>query len=257
MIKNDRLEEVRGYKDEVVVERWGIVYNEDDIPVGLKPLPVKEVIPQSILDKMKFWRKPKPLTQILSIDFIGLIQYIGMINKIKKVVTIEEILEILNIKKVDVIGEITTIRDITLSPKSFIMNHRFSQGKVGWLIAGGEIKDDGDFAFKHYIHWDSDEEGWLDQMFPIPLGIDWLTEFYCFVRSPVITTDLVRFTFGYTDFTSSNQILQVTVANTWEKKVLNPTAGKFMDELKIVHSSVAHDACDLTLITTVFTNPPF
>ena len=94
VIKNDRLEEVRGYKDEVVVERWGIVYNEDDIPIGLRPLPVEEVIPESILDRIKFWRKPKPLTQILSIDFIGLIQYIGLINKIKTIESIGEIKKI-------------------------------------------------------------------------------------------------------------------------------------------------------------------
>lgn len=97
-----KLIEVRGYRDDdVVVERWEIVYDESERVVGLRPLSPEDVIPQSILDRMKFWRKPKPLTQILSIDFIGLIQYIGMIYKIKKVVTIEQILEILNIKNIE------------------------------------------------------------------------------------------------------------------------------------------------------------
>ena len=87
-----KLIEVRGYRDDdLVVERWEIVYDESERVVGLRPLKPEEVIPQSILDRMKFWRKPKPLSKILSVDFIGLIQYIGLINKINKIESIGEI----------------------------------------------------------------------------------------------------------------------------------------------------------------------
>ena len=95
-----KLIEVRGYRDDIVVERWEIVYDESERVVGLRPLKPEDVIPESLWEKVRFWRKPKPLSKILSVDFIGLIQYIGLINKINKISEVTTIKNIENIKTV-------------------------------------------------------------------------------------------------------------------------------------------------------------
>ena len=232
-----KLTEVRGYKDEVVVERWGIVYDEEDKPVGLKPLPVKEVIPQSILDRIKFWRKPKPLTQILSIDFIGLIQYIGMIYKIKKVVTIEEIekiLEIINIKKVDVIGEITTIRDLTWSPKSLIQNPSFEQGFAGWFHQNVISDATQCVMWGHSCKFPKNMVGVVSQPFPVCLEVDMFSEFSCHIRASASDYGL-NVVYLYSDGGFDFEQIKVTLPNNWERKVLSPTAGKYLRWLSFVN----------------------
>ena len=254
VIKNDRLEEVRGYNDDdICIERWEIVYNESDQVVGLRPLSPQEVIPQSVLDRMKFWRKPKPLTKILSIDFIGLIQYIGMIYKIKKVVTIEEIekiLEIINIKKVDVIGEITTIRDLSPQRKSLIVNPDFFSAFTGWLHSENVQHLWESDAKTYYMRFPDLEVAYLKQEFSIPFKIDWLSELYTVIRGPNIG-DVIRFYYQYTDRTMSSELLTIGVANTWEKKTLSPTAGKSIVGLYIYHANF-YPQCDIDDVMTVF-----
>ena len=252
VIKDDKLKEVRGYKDDVVCERWEVVYNESDIPVGLRALPIKEIIPQSILDRMKFWRKPKPLTQILSIDFIGLIQYIGLINKINKIKNIELIDEITTIKNIEhaTVDTLTTIRDLTHTPRSFIINPFWHQGFAGWIKTGtiNIIETEGQ---PYYLEFVNDTYGSLEQEFPIPLGVDWLEEMYCFLRSITIGSTLLVVKFTYSDRETSSQYLQVAEPNIFEKKVLTPDAGKYIDTIVIEHADTWKH-CNFGWLTTRF-----
>ena len=250
-----KLTEVRGYKDEVVVERWGIVYDEEDKPVGLKPLPVREVIPQSVLDRMKFWRKPKPLTQILSVDFIGLIQYIGLINKINKIKNIELIDEITTIKNIEhaTVDTLTTIRDLTHTPRSFIINPFWHQGFAGWFKSGtiNIIETEGQ---PYYLEFLDDTYGSLEQHFPIPLGVNWFEEMYCFLRSIYTDSNLIIVKYMYSDRTTSNNLLQVSEPNIFEKKVLTPVAGNYIDTIIIEHTSTWKH-CNFGWLTTRFLEP--
>ena len=249
VFKNDRLEEVRGYRDDdICVERWEIVYDEEERVIGLRPLSPKDVIPQSVLDKIKFWRKPKPLTKILSVDFIGLIQYIGLINKIKKVVTIEEILEILNIKKVvtieqilevlnikkvDVIGEITTIRDLFFTPPTFIVNASFEQGFLGWITyKNPEISTVAGWSGQvcHFPSGTGTANTFVEQFFPIAFDPSWGTIKIC-LRIANVNHDL-RVEYAYHDGTSDYEDLSVSVPNTWVTKTLSPPSNKAIRTLR-------------------------
>lgn len=267
-----KLKEVRGYgDDEVLRERWEVVYDESDRVVGLRPLAPEEVIPSSTWEKIKrFWKKPKPLSQILSIDFIGLIQYIGLINKINEIATITnikniesvdlidqitKILEIINIKNIESvdlideitkIGEISTIRDLTHTPKSFITNPFFQSGFTGWIVTGTVhiIPDGGG------IYFDPNVYGSVHQYFPIPLGVDWMSEFYFYLQGVDIDVDLITFKYFYTDETSNSESFQVSGKDA-EKKTLSPTSGKYIRFLMIEHTLTQKSAY-IEWLTTVF-----
>ena len=248
-----KLTEVRGYKDDVVVERWGIVYDEEDKPVGLKPLPVKEVIPQSMLDRIKFWRKPKPLTQILSIDFIGLIQYIGLINKIKKV---SEITNIKNIESIDLIdkiteiGEITTIRDLTWSPRSLIQNPSFEQDDLGWVltpIGNGSVSIDS--VVKRYgkkslkIVTAGAGAGMASQHFPVPIKTDWFTSLDLYLRASVVSDTIVKLIWVHTDELTTTNTLGVTQEDIFQRKAVTPPADKYIERIYFLTTDTVDCTC--------------
>ena len=255
VIKNDKLEEVRGYNDDdICIERWEIVYNESDQVVGLRPLSPQEVIPQSILDKIKFWRKPKRLSQILSIDFIGLIQYIGLINKINKIKNIELIDEITTIKNIEhaTVDTLTTIRDITWSPRSIFQNPTFEQELAGWYVFGIVQADTSHMHFGKYACKFSDGLlGSIGQHLSICLGVDWFTELYLWLRSST-TGSALEVSYFYSDGSSGTEILSCTVADSWQRKVLSPTAGKHLEYIQFAHLATYTNDVWMDSIAVVF-----
>lgn len=243
-----KLTEVRGYAEGVVNERYEIVYGENDEVVGIRPLNVEDVMPQSWVDKFKrLWRKPKPLAQILSIDFIGLIQYINTINKIK---TIENIENIKNIESIDLIdkitlideitkiGEVTALRDVQQAYSGLILNSSFEQGLVAWYHSGtgadvelSTLSKYGDYSCK----FPASKYTLIRQNFPIAIGVNWISELYVWLRATA-TGNCLNVTYQYTDTTNSAETLNLASSDTWTKKTLSPTAGKYIEAIWFYHS---------------------
>lgn len=263
-----KLKEVRGYTEGIVSERWEIVYDENDAVVGLRPLDAEELVPQNWLGRFKkLWRKPKPLSQILSIDFIGLIQYINTINKINTIKTIENIkniesvdlidlitliLEITNIKnvesidlidKIDEIGEITTIRDVTHNPSELILNPSFEQHFAGWhKIGAPEIDSSVAYRSGKSLKFPSGGAAkgvW--QPFSIALNPKWWTEFYFRFRASAISVYVVRIDYYYTDGTSDTEQFSAAAGNTWYKASLSPNTAKKIESIYIYQNDLNVD----------------
>jgi len=158
-------------------------------------------------------------------------------KRIDRIGTIELIELIDEITNIGTIGEITTIRDLTLRKPSFIVNPLFNQGFTNWEITttAGEDPTIVSADYFNYVKFLQPTECWLTQEFAIPLEVDALDEFYIIVRSPN-TGNVIRIDYVYTDQTSSLDAQTILVADTWEKKVLAPTAGKKIQTMEIHHA---------------------
>ena len=134
-----RTKEIRHYRNEKLVARYGSVYDENGNVIGVRQLRVEDVAPLSLMEKVRksIWKKPEKLDYL---NWIGIINCIGTINTINKVKTIEEIL---NIKKVEEITEIKDIKTIgadnifidLLKKGAYIEDRRTLENKgetVGW-----------------------------------------------------------------------------------------------------------------------------
>ena len=186
------------------------------------------------------------------------IEKVDELTLLKTLEKLEQIVEILNIKVVEVIKkiekieEITSIRDLTLRPKSFIVNSNFEQDFVGWYVSGtAEISSIDGVKSQKCLLFPDTTAGYVYQNFYIPLGIDWLTDFYFYLKSASTAEELVRVHYYYTDGNDSEEIFQVAVANTWEKKVLSPTAGKYIETMVFEHL-IGRPICKVDAVTTVF-----
>ena len=235
-----KLIEVRGYRDDdVVVERWEIVYDESERVVGLRPLKPEDVIPQSILDKIKFWRKPKPLSKILSVDFIGLIQYIGLINKINRIGKIDLIDRITLIDEISKIGEVTNIRGLMHRPKEVIINSSWEEDFVGWFFGYPELfkivqgSYVGTKACK-IIHADYAHS--ISQTFPIPICTDWF-EKLLFEQLVLLADTGVTVVFYYTEGAPDEWDFPQTSEGTWKLQTLtSPKNGKYVYRIAFFHN---------------------
>lgn len=123
------------------------------------------------------------------------------------------------------IEELKKIRDVTWSSKSIINNPFFAQDFAGWYHLYVDIDTTTPHTIK-CVKFPADTYGQLMQFFPIPIAVDWITEFACWIRSKDDTGNCIRAFYWYTDGTTGEQNLATSSANTWEKKTLSPTAGK-------------------------------
>lgn len=147
---------------------------------------------------------------------------------------------------------LSMIRDIMYMPKSLFMNPSFAHDFAGWGKTGVVSIDE---AIYHIVgksaKFDALKEGILFQKFPIPLGVDWLTELYCWLRSNQ-TGIQMQMIYCYTDNSMSNQNLSINFADVWEKKVLTPTAGKYVWCIRFCHYVGYTGDVYLTDVSTVF-----
>ena len=112
-----RTKEIRHYKNEKLVARYGSVYDENGNVIGVRQLRVEDVAPLSLLEKVKksLFKAPEKLDYL---NWIGVINLIGTINKVNKVGTIE-VIEVIKLLK-----EITSIKNIETIGKDNISSPR-------------------------------------------------------------------------------------------------------------------------------------
>ena len=209
----------------------GCIYYGGEQPVtGLLSKAEREAGYKSLLDRIKL------------IDEITKVLKILEITLVKKIELIDEILKI---------GEITTIRDLTWSPRSFIQNPLFEQGFTNWVTVGDlEIKEDPTHWNVKYVEFKPLKVQRLIQNFPIPLGVDWLSDFYIVIRSDVTATNVLLVEYRYTDQSFSIEYFQVATANLWTKKVLTPLGN--VEHIIIGTLSTYNSTTGLKQIITVF-----
>lgn len=179
----------------------------------------------------------KRLDRIGTIELIDLISRITLIDKIS---LIDKITLIDDITTIGTIGEITTIRDVMSIPIGLIMNANFEQGLLNWVVTSNvEIVEVTGWIGHVCRFAPTAPTSAIDQNFAIALDPTWWNSFKFFLRCNTATTDCVRVYYYYFDGTSSNELFQVAVANTFELKSLSPT--KAFQGIRILQENTALD----------------
>lgn len=202
------------------------------------------------------------LKNVVNIESVDLVDLITKINEITKIVGITDIANIASLDLIDritlideitKIGEISKIRDIMHTPSSFITNPSFEQGLAGWHYEDAEI----DTQVRYYGHSCKFPSGvpfgFIWQQLLIPLGVDWLTEFYFYLRSGTgipTGSDVFDVISYYTDGGYSADHFQIGTLELWEKKVITPTAGKYIEAI-LFHPTTSVTDFWVDTITTV------
>jgi len=143
---------------------------------------------------------------------------------------------------------VTAIRDVTLPMQSLILNHSFEQDLAGWLKIGTVQIDDTTRVYG-LRSCKLGPGGNIKQPLPIPLGVDWMEQFYLWARSSVDLVDKLSVTYDYSDATSSTETFDTAVS--WSKITLAPTAGKKIVQITIVNIDTA-ETIWIDDVTTVF-----
>lgn len=179
------------------------------------------------------------------LDRIGTIELIDLITLIKKIELIDDITTI------GTIGEISKIRDVVLPKSALILNPFFDEGLAGWSDGYGNVTVNYTGLPPTYMALFPDlTVATLDQKFGIPIGVDWMTEFYLCLFANHTGVNLIKVVYSYSDGTASNEVFQVAGVG-WTKKTLAPTAGKYIDRLTFDHL-VTYRECGVSYICTVF-----
>ena len=234
--------------------------------------------------KLKVRQTPSPLGDSYSIDFEGrrdvlpsfpeilsvvnakrldrigtieLIDEVSLLKVLEELTLLKKLEELTLVKKIELvehatIDEITTIRDLTHAPRSLIMNPFWYQGFAGWQKSGtvSVIEEANERMVLYFV---GSETGSVTQDFPVPIGVDWLTDFFLMLKSGSTGVNLIHIYYYYTDGTDTDETFQVATG-AWEKKTLSPTAGKYIKLLRIYHD-VSYDSCYVGWLTTVLANP--
>jgi len=142
---------------------------------------------------------------------------------------------LLSVKELE---KIDTIRDLTWSPRTVIPNPIYEQEWVGWDKHSGNA--DFDTSIKWFgsrsLHFPFDGIVSNVRLFlSVPVDVDALDSLKFQLYSHDASVDLIRVTVYYTDGTSSIDVFQVTVADTWEEKTCTLTAGKKIERLTLYH----------------------
>jgi len=162
---------------------------------------------------------------------------IDLINTITSIVNIQTIQTIENIKKIESILYIS---------KSLIANPSFENGLDEWRLIVVGITPVVDTTVRHNglqsLRFSSGfgSESWLQQILPLPIPVDWITEWAVWTRSSN-TLGYLIVTIYYTDGTTSTHNLIVASANTWERKTFTPTTGKVIEAIALHPSSVSYN----------------
>lgn len=197
----------------------------------------------------------QPLSVISLIEKVDLITLIGTISEITNVKNLESldlidlITEITTIKTIEKIDEITTIRDLMYSGLGVIKNPSFEQDFVGWKNNLATIDDSiskyGDKSVKFTAGGQ-----YVEQHFEIPLKTSWLTQWFLWVRRVGAPGAAIRLVYDYTDATQTQENLSVTAGDIFKRKVLSPTADKYIEKFQILATESIQVNVDG--LTTVF-----
>lgn len=143
------------------------------------------------------------------------------------------------------------IKGLMWSPKSFIQNPYFQQGFAGWLNTNVTLGYTGLPKFP-FCKFPDLKVASIEQYFPIPLGVDWLSDFYLELSATKedFNVDLLRVDYYYSDKTSTSETLQCA-SSGFLKKVLSPTNGKYLCSIRL-HHLATHKECGVRSILTVF-----
>lgn len=255
--ENGKTEEIRHYRNEKLVARYGSVYDENGNVIGVRQLRVEDVAPLSLLEKVKkAWRKkPEKLDYL---NWIGVINFIGTINRINKVKTIEKIelidlitkvSEITTIKKIE---EITALRDITWNPRSILQNPFFEQEFTGWEQTGTVSRVYTSIPRFYMAKFEDDTLGMLSQRFPVPLSTNAISDFsfQLFGYEGSLNVDVVTIWIFYSDGSNSEETFQATEVGS-QRKVITPDADKHIYMFCIYHKTT-HKECAVHCFLTVF-----
>lgn len=130
------------------------------------------------------------------------------------------------IKIIDLLTELRTIRDLTHSPKAFIINGDFEQGFTGWIVQNEENTKviDNPTASGKVCHFLAGKTGGIVQNFPIAFDPQVAT-----IRFYGRTTDKtikLQISYYYTDGTGEYEELTCANNDAWELFTLAPDSAK-------------------------------
>ena len=193
------------------------------------------------------------ITKIAGITNIANVDSVDLIDAITNIANIQSVDLIDRITKIDEITKISNVRDLMYSPKTLIVDPSFDNDGIGWgLFGNAEIDATMFHLLGKSLKFPSTSEGEAYQKFPIPIGVDWLTELYFFLRSMTTGTDLVSFFVRYTDQDYSEEHFQVTSAGVWKKQVITSLkAGKYIQNIEFDHDA-GEPICWVDDLNTVF-----
>jgi hypothetical protein len=236
--------ELRYYEHDRLTARLGVILDGDKNFIGLRELDVAEVSPPSWLERLGLKKAVQPKRiDILTVDFIGLINWINTIKTIKTIENvdlIDRITLIDTITSIGTIGTISKIGDTVYTPNVLLINPSFEAGFLGWFA-----EDVGtmtlDTTTKNYglqsLKMKATPIGncILSQSFSKPIDVNLVSEWAVYFKVENIAAT-ARIYCYYTDGTSDFATLTNTTTN-WERKTFTPTSGKFLKKLTIFYSS--------------------
>lgn len=166
------------------------------------------------------------------IGTIELVDELTLLKKLEELTLLKKLEELTLVKKIELvehatIDEITTIRDLTVPESSIIKNLGFEQDFVGWqkVVTPANISiDDGDYAYGLKCCKFSGI-GLIQQMFPIPIDVDWFVELILWNKADALGTTDLRITYIWSDGTTPTTE-NIATTTSWARRVLTPTAGK-------------------------------
>jgi len=177
------------------------------------------------------------ITNIASLDLVDRVTLIDTISAVTNIASVDLIDRITLIDKISKIGEISTIKDVMVPAQSLIMNPHFQQGLAGWIVYGSVTQTE-DALGRAYVDFAGGAYGHLEQLFPLVLKTDWISDLHFYVKSPSTGVDVIKVRIWYTDGTEqAAQVYQVSLADAWEKKTITTPPGKYMRQIRFQHDS--------------------
>jgi len=132
-----------------------------------------------------------------------------------------------------VVSEIATIRELFWLHRSVFQNPSFEQDFTGWdVVIGATIVEGIAYTGNKSAFFRVNTTDRITQSLPVPLDVDCLSSFYCYLFTPVTFGIALRVRYYYTDETNSSQTLTTAQTVNWEKHVLTPTAGKILQKIE-------------------------
>ena len=258
-----RTKEIRHYRNEKLVARYGSVYDENGNVIGVRQLRVEDVAPLSLLEKVRksIWKKPEKLDYL---NWIGVINFIGTINRINRVGKIEvvEVLELL--KEITKVKEITEIKDIgnlrviltsdsfgfRMKEYNYLLNSGFESGDFSsWspYLGYASITDTiaefyhGKYGVKAIWSGSTVLPDLKQFIVPSPVSDNFELVFAC--RKILMHDSKVKVWIHYTDGTETVETLDLD--SSWAYYRVNAIAGKNIFWIGLCNDSSVGEAGDI------------
>jgi len=230
---------VRAHRDDDLkptkVEIWK---ERKKVTVTYQYSPVGDVYDFTIEGRRELLPSVPELLQIVDakrLDRIGTIEKINVVDELTLLKVLEELTLLKTIQTIQnvehaTIDEITTIRDVTWSPKSLIQNPFFEAEGTGWRQL--ETVEFGVSVGVAYVKFSANLQGVIGQKFAIPLDPSWWTSLLLRAGSGTVGSKL-RIAYSYTDGSDDAEEITKTSVNP-EFLTLSPSNKKIYD-LQIQH----------------------